>query len=170
MSRKRKDINYYKCRKKGHIKPDCLDPKKNKDGENEGSSRFMNIMEDNSDDDDGDTLYVASNSEHPMVSWILDSTCSFHVTFNRDCFDTYKSVNYDIFTMDNSAHYKITSIRNIMIKMFYGVFQTLCDVRHVPDVEKNLISFVTLDLNGYGYKFKDGVMKVTNGAMVVMRW
>jgi hypothetical protein len=45
--------------------------------------------------------------------------------------------------------------------MFDGVVKTLCDIRHVPEVEKNLISLGTLDSNGYGYKFVGGVMKVT---------
>ena len=126
-------------------------------------------MEDNSDDADGDMLFVASNSEQPVDSWILDSACSFHVTPNRDWFDTYKLVNSGIVTMSNGAHYKITGIGNIRIKMFDGVVKTLCDVRHVPEVEKNLISLNTLDSNGYDYKSKGGVMKVTKGAVVVMK-
>jgi hypothetical protein len=88
-SKKRNDINYYKCRKKGHLKQDCPDRRKNKDDDNEGSSKFENVMEDNSDDADGDMLSVASNSEHLMDSWIMDSTCSFHITPNKDWFDTY---------------------------------------------------------------------------------
>jgi hypothetical protein len=88
------------------MKWDYPDWKKNKDDENEGSSKFANIVEDNSDDADGYMLSVASNSEHPMNSWILDSECSFHMTPNRDWFDTYKSVNSDIVTMDNGAHCK----------------------------------------------------------------
>jgi hypothetical protein len=36
-SKRRKDINCYKCRNKGHIQQDCPDRKKNKDDENEGS-------------------------------------------------------------------------------------------------------------------------------------
>jgi hypothetical protein len=67
-SRRRKDINCYKCGKKRHIKRDCLDQKKNKDNENEGSSKFANAVEDNSDNVDGDMLSVASNSEHHMDS------------------------------------------------------------------------------------------------------
>ena len=106
-----------------------------------------------------------------MDSWILDLACSFHVTPSRDWFDTYRSVNSGIVTMGNSAHYKITGIGNIRIKMFNGVVRTLCDVRHVPEVEKNLISLGTLDSNGYGYGYEsvDGVMKVTKGEMVVMK-
>jgi predicted P-loop ATPase len=67
-SKRRKDINCYKCGKKGHIKRDCSDRKKNKDDENEGSSKSANIVENNSDDADGDMLFVASNSEHPVDS------------------------------------------------------------------------------------------------------
>jgi hypothetical protein len=82
-SRRRKDINCYKCEKKGHIKRDYPDRKKNRDDENEGSSNFANIVEDNLDDANGDMLYATSNSKHPMDSWILDSACSFHVTPNK---------------------------------------------------------------------------------------
>jgi hypothetical protein len=70
--------------------------------------------------------------------------------------------------MGNGAHCKITGIGNIIIKMFEGVVRTLCDVRHVPKVEKNLISLDTLDLKGFVYKYEGGIMKVTKGAMVVM--
>jgi hypothetical protein len=45
----------------------------------------------------------------------------------------------------------------------------LCDVRHVPDVEKNQISLGTLDSNGFSYKSEGGIMKVVKGAMVVMK-
>jgi hypothetical protein len=129
----------------------------------------VNIVEDNSDDAYGDMLSVASNLEHPMDSWILDSTCLFHVTPNRDWFDTYRSVNSGIVTMDNGAHCKIIGIGNIRIKMFDGVVRMLYDVRHVTKVEKNLTSLGTLDSNGCGYKSKGGVMKVTKDAMVMMK-
>jgi hypothetical protein len=168
-SRRRKDINCYKCRKKRHIKWDYPDRKKNKDDENEGSSKSANVVEDDSDDADGDMLSVASNSEHPMDFWILDSACSFHVTPNKDWFDTYKLVTSSIVTMGNGAHCKITGIGNVIIKIFDGVVRTLCDVIHLPKVEKNMISLGTLDSNGYGYKFEGGVMKVTKCAMVVMK-
>ena len=132
---RRKDINCYKCRKKWHIKQDCPNRKKNKDDENEGSLKSTNVVEDNSDDVDGDMLSVTSNSKHPVDSWILDLGCSFHVTPNKDWFDTYRSVNSGIVTMSNGAHCKITDIGNIRIKMFDGVVRTLCDVRHVPEVK-----------------------------------
>jgi hypothetical protein len=151
------------------MKWDCLDQKNNKDDENEGSSKSANIVEDNSDHADGDMLSTTSTSEHPMDSWIIDLACSFHVMPNIDWFDTYKSVNFGIVTMGNDAHCKISGMGNIRIKMFDGVVRTLRDVRHIPEVEKNLISLGTLDSNGDGYKFVGGVIKVTKGAMIVMK-
>lgn len=44
--------------------------------------------------------------------------------------------------MGSGDHCKITGIGSIQIKMFDGVVRTLCDVRHLSDVEKNLISLV----------------------------
>ena len=37
------------------------------------------------------------------------------------------------------------------IKMFDSVVRTLGDVRHVPDLKKNLISLGTLDSNGFTF-------------------
>ena len=53
--------------------------------------------------------------------------------------------------------------------MFDGVVRTLCDVRHVPNLRKNLISLGTLDCNGFSYKSTSGVMKVSKGVMTVMK-
>lgn len=64
--------------KGGHMKWDCPDLKnKNKDDKNEGSSRSTNVVEEDSDVDDGDLLSVASTFEHPVDYWLLDSACSF---------------------------------------------------------------------------------------------
>uniref|UniRef100_A0A2N9IGQ9 CCHC-type domain-containing protein n=1 Tax=Fagus sylvatica TaxID=28930 RepID=A0A2N9IGQ9_FAGSY len=49
-----------------------------------------------------------------------------------------------------------------------GVVRTLEEVRHIPDMRKNLISLGTLDSKGYSYKSENGIMKVSKGAMVVM--
>jgi hypothetical protein len=111
-SKRRKDINCYKCGKNANIKWDCPDRKKNKDNENEGSSKFANVVEDNSDNADGDMLFVASNSEHHV-----DSELSMFVLRDaQDWFDTYRSINSSIVTMGNGAHCKITGIGNIRIK------------------------------------------------------
>ena len=50
--------------------------------------------------------------------------------------------------MGNDATCIIIGIETIKIKMFDGVVRTLGEVRHVPDVKKNLISLGTLNYFG----------------------
>ena len=53
--------------------------------------------------------------------------------------------------------------------MFDGVVRVLSNVRHVPDLRKNLISLGVLDDLGYSYSSKGGIMKITKGALMVMK-
>jgi hypothetical protein len=70
--------------------------------------------------------------------------------------------------MGNDATCTIIGMRAIKIKMSDGVVRTLKEVRHIPDMKKNLILLGTLDSKGYSYKSENDIMKVSKGAMVVM--
>ena len=71
--------------------------------------------------------------------------------------------------MGNDVSYRIVRMGNIKVKMFDGVLRTLCDVRHVLDLRKNLISLGTLDNNGFNYLYVNEVMKVRKGVLTVMK-
>ena len=71
--------------------------------------------------------------------------------------------------MGNNAVCKVVGIGPIKIKMHDGIMRTLSDVRHIPELKKNLISLDTLDSNGCTYKAGGGVMRISNGALVVMK-
>ena len=108
---------------------------------------------------------------HPVqnISWILDSTCYFRVIPNKDWFNIYRLINYGFVSIGNDASCKVIGIWNIKIKMFDGVVRTLCDVRHVPNLRKNLISLGVLNSNEFCYKSKSEVMKVSKDSMIVMK-
>ena len=55
------------------------------------------------------------------------------------------------------------------IKMFDGVVRVLSNVRHVLELRKNLISLGVLDDLCYSYSSKGGIMKITKGALMVMK-
>jgi hypothetical protein len=112
-------------------------------------------------------LSVSSSTDGLNNSWLLDSACSFHVTPQRNWFDTYRSVNCGYVQMGNDTTYTIIGMGTIKIKISNGVVRTLEEVRHIPDMKKNLISLGTLDSKGYSYKSDNGIMKVSKGAMVV---
>ena len=51
--------------------------------------------------------------------------------------------------MGNDASCRVVEMGNIKVKMFDGVIRTLCDVKHVLELRKNLISLGTLYGNGF---------------------
>lgn len=74
------------------------------------------------------------------------------MTENKEWFETYKTVHSGSVIMDDNASCKVFGIKNINVKMFEVIVKTLCDVRHVPGLGKNLISLGTLDSNRVSYK------------------
>ena len=71
--------------------------------------------------------------------------------------------------MGNVATCPVIGIGTVKIKMFDGVVRVLSNVRHVPDLRKNLIPLGILDDLGYSYSSKGGTMKITKGALMVMK-
>ena len=132
------------------MKRECPEWNKGK----EESSTSVNVVADS--ESDGDMLFVSSSTDGLNNSWLLDSACSFHVTPHRNWFNTYKSINCDSVRMGNDAACTIIGMRTIKIKMSDGVVRTLEEVRHIPDMRKNLISLGTLNSKGYSYKSENG--------------
>jgi hypothetical protein len=73
--------------------------------------------------------------------------------------------------MGNDDLCKVLGIWNIKIKIkiFNGVVRTLCNVINIPDLRKNLISLVTLDRNGFNFKFKNRVLKLSKCVITVIK-
>ena len=71
--------------------------------------------------------------------------------------------------MENNTPYKIDGIGIVRIKLFDRVIRALSDVRHVPDLKRNLISLNTLDVKRYKYTGEGGVVKVSKSALVMMK-
>jgi len=63
--------------------------------------------------------------------------------------------------MGNNAQSNVTGISTIKIKTLDGVIRTLSNVRHVPDLTRNLISLGTLESKGCKYSAEGGVLKVS---------
>ena len=107
-------------------------------------------------------LLVASDADLRVgENWILDSSCTFHMTPNWDWFFTYEPMHKGAVLMVNNASCKVAGIKIIRIRMFNGVVRTLGDIRHVPDLKRNLISLSTLETKGYKYTSEGGVLKIS---------
>ena len=71
--------------------------------------------------------------------------------------------------MGNDATCPVIGVGTMKIKMFDEIVRVLSNVRHVPDLRKNLISLGVLDDLGYSYSLKGGIMKITKGVLMVMK-
>ena len=55
------------------------------------------------------------------------------------------------------------------MRMFDGQIRTLMNVRHIPDLKKNLLSLGTLKAQGYKFSSADEGIKVTKGSMTILK-
>jgi len=88
---------------------------------------------------------------------------------NRDWFTTYQPIEGGVVLIGNNMSCKVVGIGSIRIKMHDGVVRTLTNVRHIPDLKKNLISLGTLDSQGYKYYAEGGVLRVFKGSLIVIK-
>ena len=63
----------------------------------------------------------------------------------------------------------MVGIGTVAINMFDGMTITLKEVRHVPNLKRNIISLGTLDESGYSFKVGNGKLTIFKGVMVVMK-
>ncbi|KAL0431218.1 UNVERIFIED_CONTAM: Retrovirus-related Pol polyprotein from transposon TNT 1-94 [Sesamum radiatum] len=125
------------------------------------------IKNDNLDYNDRDMLSVSTNQF--VDAWILDSECSYHITPNREWFTSYKSGNSDSVYLGDDRCCSIVGVGDVRIKMYDGTVRTLCDVRHIPDLKKNLISLRTFHKNGFIPKADEDrkIIRIVKGTLTV---
>ncbi|KAG5549867.1 hypothetical protein RHGRI_014986 [Rhododendron griersonianum] len=143
----KQDIECHYCKKKGHMKRECLKLKfKEENRAKHGDKKQENTTAVSSD---GELVVVCDESCVNLVSqdtnWVIDSGASFHVTSRADFFTSYNEGDFGCVRMGNE------------------------DVRHVPDIRLNLISTGKLDDEGYNNHFGNGKWKLTKGSLVVAK-
>ena len=84
---------------------------------------------------------------------VVDSSVSFHLIPNRECFSSYTTGDYDYVKLGNDGACRIIGIGNICMLTSTSYKMMLKDVRHVLDIKLNLISSEWLDDEGYSGNF-----------------
>lgn len=72
---------------------------------------------------------------------------------NKNLFINYEANDGRAVVMGNDLFYKVVGKGVTRLKMFDGMFKELRDVKHVPELKKNLISLGMFDKMGYLVKF-----------------
>jgi len=71
--------------------------------------------------------------------------------------------------MDNDAQCNVIGNGTVRIKTHDSVVRTLSKVHHIPDLKHNLMSFSTLESNGCKCSTEGEVLKISKGALVLMK-
>ncbi|KAE8692180.1 putative ROP-interactive CRIB motif-containing protein 6 [Hibiscus syriacus] len=150
------------CHEKGHWKKDC--PKLKKKGK---AAPDACVAE--HDAHDSDISLAASSTTFHSDEWILDSGCTYHMSPNREWFFDLVELNAGVVYMGNDNACKTVGIGSIRLKNQDRSTRVLTDVRYVPSLKKNLISLGALESKGSVVTMRDGVLKVTYGALVMMK-
>ncbi|KAK2997398.1 hypothetical protein RJ639_024918 [Escallonia herrerae] len=151
---KGKTIVCWNCNKEGHKKNNCTEPKKKrKQGEDKAY----------------DDLCLSVTVDDNSKVWYVDSRTSIHCTPHRDCFCDYVHGDDGRVTVRNGYRCSIVGKRKVKIKLSNGGTLVLKDVRHISELQKNLISISGLDRKGYFMAFGEKQWKVIKGSMVVTR-
>ena len=82
---------------------------------------------------------------------------------HKEWLDDYEEKAGGNVLMGNDAPCKTIGIGSVKIKRHDDVVRTLTNVRHVPDLKKNLISVGALDAKGFICNVGGGVMQVNKG-------
>ena len=71
--------------------------------------------------------------------------------------------------MRNDAVCKTVGISNIRMRVLDRQIRTLTNVRHIPDLKKNLLSLGALEARGYKFSGADRGIKVVKGSMTILK-
>jgi len=145
-----------------HLNTVERNPKKQRDGQEERNQE-ANITGDVLQD--ALILFVDNISE----SWVVDLGASFHATPDRKHFLDYGQGDFGQVQLGDNRPCKIFGMGNVKIKQRNGNQWLLKEVKHVPDLGKNLISTGQLASEGCISIFTDKTWKVIKGSLVIAK-
>ena len=71
--------------------------------------------------------------------------------------------------MGKNPFSKVTSIGSVRLKTSDGIIRELDNVRHIPELKRNLISLSMLDKAWCSIRLESGSLKVIKGSLVLMK-
>lgn len=134
------------CGKEGHWKRECPDKGKSK-GSNSSSVNVASAKVVKRE-----PLILTASVQDTRDEWVLDSGASFHITPNKEVLFDLKEASGGKVLMGNNTFSEIEGVGKVRIKTRDGSIVILTDVKFMPTMGRNLISFGCLEKAGCTYE------------------
>jgi hypothetical protein len=102
-------------------------------------------------------------------SWVLYLGASFHATPHKKYFRDYVQRDFGQIYLGDGEPCKIVGMGKVQIKLRNGNQWLLKEVRHVPNLRRNIISTRQLVSEGCISTFTEKAWKVTKGSLVIKK-
>jgi hypothetical protein len=113
-------------------------------------------IEENTSEEEGGYVYVASSSTHAdHEAWLVDSCASFHMTPHREWFCEYERYDGGIVFLGDESTARTIGRGKFKLRLIYGRIRTLPGVLHIPILARNLISVSKMDDAGVKTVFEE---------------
>lgn len=93
------------------------------------------------------------------TDWVLDSSCTFHMTSFRHWSSDLKEIEGSRVLLGDDHEYQINDIDSVKLSLLDGTIRILNCVRFMLELKRNLIPLSTLDAIKYSVNISDGIMK-----------
>lgn len=130
------------CGKEGHWKRECPDKNTRKDAD------AANIAS----EPPTQPIVLTVSTHTSSREWVMDSGCSFHITPYKDALFDLKEFDGGNVLMANDTQSEVKGIGKIKILNPDGSTVILNDVRYIPNMSRNLISYGMLEKAGCRYE------------------
>lgn len=157
----KQDKTCWVCGSESHWKRDC--PERKKVSQYDRTSSAANMAERLPGPIALTASLLVSEEE-----WVLDSGCTFHITPRRELLTEFKEFDGNKVMMGNNSYCMVRGMGKITIDNHDGTVVTLSDVRYIPEMGRNLISYGQLESSGCNYTGKDYQFEFFKGGKRVL--
>lgn len=116
---------------------------------------------------DGSSKMLVEATNHVGDDWMLESGYTYHIFLNKSQFKGFKKME-EVVLLDGMKSFQILGLRDISLEMFDDIKVDLHEVRHVPEVHRNLISLSGFDVYDYAIMISKSSINVNKGTMTLL--
>lgn len=128
------------CGREGHFKRDCPERKESNKQQNANTARNQQPM------------ILTASIHDTKDQWVLDSGCTFHITPDKEALFDFEESEGGKVLMENNTYSEVKGIGKLKIVNPDNSEVILTNVRYLPTMGRNLISFGQLEKSGCTYE------------------